>query len=78
MLKKLTFIIALLLFSISTFAQKLEWIPFKWVGENLSGKYFDKVAMVIPVTIDDLPYKFNMQFDLGGNNGSRSNFYMVT
>jgi hypothetical protein len=45
--------------------QKLAWIPFNWEGDNVSGKFFDKIAITIPVTIDNLPYKFNMQLDLG-------------
>jgi hypothetical protein len=51
--------------SASVFAQKLPWIPFNWEGDSLSGKYFDKLAITIPVTLDKLPYKLNMQLDLG-------------
>lgn len=47
------------------YSQKLNWIPFEWVGDSVSGKYFDKLAINIPVSIDGLPHKFNMQFDLG-------------
>jgi hypothetical protein len=65
MIKNFTVIIALSLLATSANAQKAEWIPFKWVGARFSGKYFDKAAIVIPVTIENLPYKFNMQFDLG-------------
>lgn len=60
-----TLISLLLLLSLTTFGQKLEWIPFKWEGDSIAGKYFDKLAMTIPVTIDNLPHKFNMQLDLG-------------
>jgi hypothetical protein len=59
------FIATLLFFSISSFGQKLEWIPFNWVGDRISGKYFDKLAITIPVTLDNLPNKFRMQLDLG-------------
>lgn len=48
-----------------SFAQKIDWIPFKWKGDTISGKYHEKAYMVIPVTIDNLPHKFEMQFDLG-------------
>ena len=62
---KHSFTLIFLLFSVSSFGQKLEWIPFNWVGDSISGKYFDKLAITIPVTIDNLPHKFNMQLDLG-------------
>jgi hypothetical protein len=48
-----------------SYGQKLNWIPFEWVSDSISGKYFDKLAINIPVSIDGLPHKFNMQFDLG-------------
>lgn len=59
--------IAFLLFisAITTNAQDLKWIPFKWTGNTISGRYFDKYAIVIPVKIENIPAKFNMQFDLG-------------
>ncbi len=53
------------LFTYSAYGQKLSWIPFNWVADSVSGKYFDKLAITIPVTLDDLPYAFNMQLDLG-------------
>lgn len=46
-------------------SQDPEWIPFSWVSDSISGKYFQKVAIFLPVTIDDLPHRFSMQFDLG-------------
>ncbi len=51
-----------------SFAQKLQWFPFEWHGSEMSGKYYDRFSINIPVTIDDLPHKFNMQFDLGATN----------
>ena len=62
---KRVFLLLFPLFSLSTFGQNLKWIPFSWIGDSISGKYFDKLAMTIPVTIDNLPHKFNMQLDLG-------------
>ncbi len=59
------FVVIFLLISATSFGQKLEWIPFNWVGDSISGKYFDKLAITIPVTLDNLPNKMNMQFDLG-------------
>ena len=61
--------IYIILFSLTicsmSYGQKLNWIPFEWVSDSVSGKYFDKLAINIPVSIDGLPHKFNMQFDLG-------------
>ncbi len=45
--------------------QKLNWIQFNWIGDSVSGRYFDKLAITIPVTLDKLPHQFNMQLDLG-------------
>ena len=41
------------------------WIPFQWHGDSIGNKYFDKLAIVVPVKIDNLPYNFGMQLDLG-------------
>lgn len=69
----LTFILVLAFIS-TTFAQinrenidklPLPWIQFNWQGDSLAHRYFDKAAITIPVKIDDLPYNFNMQLDLG-------------
>ena len=46
-------------------AQNLPWINFNWVGDTVSGRYFDKLAMIVPVQIDAMPYKFVAQLDLG-------------
>ncbi len=59
------FVVTLLLISTTSFGQKIQWIPFNWVGDSISGKYFDKLAITIPVTLDNIPNKMNMQFDLG-------------
>jgi hypothetical protein len=59
------FIAFCLFFSITSFGQQPAWIPFKWEGDSVSGKYFDKLAITIPVTLDNLPHQFRMQFDLG-------------
>lgn len=62
---KLTLSAALFLVTNTLFAQKQNWIPFKWVGDSVAGKYFDKLAMTVPVRIENLPHKFEMQLDLG-------------
>jgi hypothetical protein len=59
------FILTFLLISATSFGQKIQWIHFNWLGDSVSGKYFDKLAITIPVTLDNLPNKMNMQFDLG-------------
>ncbi len=41
------------------------WIPFQWHGDSIGTKYFDKLAIVVPVKIDNLPYNFGLQLDLG-------------
>ena len=64
-MKTICFIVINLFIGTVAFGQKVNWIPFEWVGDSLSGKYFDKAAINIPVSIDGLPHKFNMQFDLG-------------
>jgi len=59
--------IAFLLFvsAVTANAQDVKWIPFHWTGDTISGKYFDKSSIVIPVKIENIPASFNMQFDLG-------------
>lgn len=64
-MKTISFIVINLFIGTVAFSQKVNWIPFEWVGDSVSGKYFDKAAINIPVSIDGLPHKFNMQFDLG-------------
>jgi hypothetical protein len=61
--KLITFLF--LLFSSAAEAQQLPWIPFNWEGGTLAGRHFDKVAITVPVTLDNLPHKFKMQLDLG-------------
>ncbi len=41
------------------------WIKFDWHGEIIFGKYYPKVAMSIPLKIENLPYNFCGQLDLG-------------
>lgn len=45
--------------------QSLEWSSFSWKSDTISGKYIEKAYMYVPVKIEDLPYDFTMQFDLG-------------
>jgi len=64
-LKRIYIILFSLIISSLCYGQKLNWIPFEWVSDSISGKYYDKLAINIPVSIDGLPHKFKMQFDLG-------------
>ena len=61
----ISFFISFLILTGSSQKQSLEWIPFNWEGDTISGKYIDKAFIYIPVKIDDLPYDFTMQLDLG-------------
>ncbi len=45
----------------------MKWIEFKWDSDSLSGKFFDKMSIMIPVKIDSIPDQFYMQFDLGAD-----------
>lgn len=65
----------------SSYAQKVQWMPFHWEGDTIQGRYFDKIVMSVPVTIDNLPYKFKMQLDLGAEEtviyGNTINNYLL-
>ncbi len=55
-----------LFFSTALFGQpQNNWIKFDWHGETIFGKYYPKVAMSIPLKIENLPYNFCGQLDLG-------------
>lgn len=62
------FILLLSVFMSCSQKQSLEWIPFSWKSDTISGKYIEKAYMYVPVKIEDLPYDFTMQFDLGTYN----------
>ena len=64
-MRRFYIIIFSFIISSMSYGQKLNWIPFEWVSDSISGKYYDKLAINIPVSIDGLPHKFTMQFDLG-------------
>ncbi len=57
--------IPFLIFTSCSQKASLEWIPFNWESDTISGKYIEKAYIHIPVRIDDLPHDFTMQFDLG-------------
>lgn len=60
-------ILSLLLFTFMSCSQEqsLEWIPFNWEGDTISGEYIEKAYIYIPVKIEGLSDDFTMQFDLG-------------
>jgi hypothetical protein len=64
-MRKLVVLFCLGLSPAAVCGQALRWLPFNWETATLSGRHFDKVAITVPVTIDNLPHKFNMQLDLG-------------
>ena len=67
MKKLLPVLLLCLTFSVAR-SQKLPWIMFSWVGDTISHRYYDKLAMTVPLQIDDMPYKFDAQLDLGAVN----------
>jgi hypothetical protein len=66
--KRLLLIILFVLLFNASYSQKLNWILFNWEGETIEGRYFEKFAISVPIRIDDLPYNFKMQLDLGAEN----------
>lgn len=47
------------------FEDNIPWINFEWQSHELNGRLIEKTAITVPVRIDNLPYKFDAQFDLG-------------
>lgn len=45
--------------------QSLQWIPFYWEGDTISGKYLERAYLYVPVRIESIPDSFSMQLDLG-------------
>lgn len=45
--------------------RSLQWIPFYWEGDTISGTYLEKAYLYIPVRIEGIPDTFSMQLDLG-------------
>lgn len=50
---------------LSSAQTKKDWIKFNWHGDSIYGKYYDKVAMTIPMKLEQLPFHFCSQFDMG-------------
>jgi hypothetical protein len=45
--------------------QAIPWAKFYWGGDSLSGKYYERTYMFVPLKMEGLPYTFRLQFDLG-------------
>ena len=45
--------------------QNIKWIPFEWISDSSSGRYFEKAAIDVPVQIEDISDNLYMQLDLG-------------
>lgn len=69
-MKKTSFLLSLVLVIVAISActgkqEELKWAPFYWDGIEMGDKYIEKAAIIVPVTIEGIPHKFNMQLDLG-------------
>lgn len=60
----ISFVLSFMLTGVA-FSQQMTCFDFVWEGDTVSGRYIPKIAMNIPVTVDNLPHKFTMQLDLG-------------
>lgn len=48
--------------------QQNNWINFEWYGDSISKRYYEKLAITIPFSIEGIPHKFESQFDLGATS----------
>lgn len=66
-LSKFSVIYLFLLFTpiVSNAQDNIAWINFSWKSGVSNGKLLEKSAMIIPMRINDIPYAFDAQFDLG-------------
>ena len=68
--KRFAFILFVLIFIFGCQHNKpntktISWIGFKWQGDSIGNRYFDKLAMFVPFKIENISYKFTAQLDLG-------------
>lgn len=49
-------------------SEKINWINFEWQGNYIGDRYFDKLAIFIPFSIEGIPHNFKSQFDLGATS----------
>lgn len=45
----------------------ISWVKFEWTSDTLSGRTFEKSAMIIPCKIKGIPNVVTFQFDLGSD-----------
>ena len=57
----ITFVLLLLIFTNCSRKPSLQWIPFSWEGDTISGIYIEKAFLNVPVKIENLPYEFTME-----------------
>ncbi len=67
-MKLFTLLLLLFINTSLVHGQQINWINFEWSGDSISGRYFEKSSIIVPLQIDNLPYKFNAQLDLGAVN----------
>lgn len=67
-MKLFNFIVLIIINTSVVYGQKNNWINFEWSGDSISGRYFEKSSIIVPIQIDNLPYKFSAQLDLGAVN----------
>ncbi|MEG2036220.1 MAG: hypothetical protein RR005_07775 [Mucinivorans sp.] len=53
---------------ISAQSQSIKWSPFIWQSDTISGRYIEKAYLYVPLKIENIPYEFTMQLDLGTPN----------
>ena len=46
----------------------MPWIPFEWVGDSIGDRYYDKLGIYVPFSIEGIPHQLLSQFDLGAVN----------
>ncbi len=46
---------------------QLSWIKFYWISDTLGKRHYEKTAIFIPAKIEELPYIFSFQLDLGSD-----------
>ena len=49
------------------YLRNYNWFSFEWHSAEISGKKYDKVAMLVPAKVNDTDANFVMQFDLGSD-----------
>jgi len=70
-------ILTLIMFSCkkeSNFEKQIKWSNFYFKSDSVSGKYYEKLAMFVPVTFENDTTQYEMQFDLGAD---MSQFYEI-